>query len=108
MWVLCALRSPTSLTTWSRRRGRAVDAGARWPSATRRRALTWPRPRALRGTNDTWSEPQAHTGYRGFVRTTIMQVTRSVRAVQVPDTNPMHPQFTTIYLVGRDQALTID
>src|SRR5438093_13787309 len=37
-----------------------------------------------------------------------MQVTPSVRAVQVPDTNPMHPQFTTIYLVGRDQVLTID
>jgi glyoxylase-like metal-dependent hydrolase (beta-lactamase superfamily II) len=37
-----------------------------------------------------------------------MQVTASVRAVQVPDTNPMHPQFTTIYLVGRDQVLTID
>src|SRR5919109_1394047 len=37
-----------------------------------------------------------------------MQVTASVRAVQVPDTNPMHPQFTTIYLVGRGQVLTID
>jgi glyoxylase-like metal-dependent hydrolase (beta-lactamase superfamily II) len=37
-----------------------------------------------------------------------MQVTPNVRAVQVPDTNPMHPQFTTIYLVGRDQVLTID
>ncbi|HEY3118669.1 MAG TPA: MBL fold metallo-hydrolase [Chloroflexota bacterium] len=37
-----------------------------------------------------------------------MQVTANVRAVQVPDTNPMHPQFTTIYLVGRDQVLTID
>jgi ribonuclease/clavin/mitogillin len=37
-----------------------------------------------------------------------MQVTRSVRAVQVPDTNPMHPQYTTIYLVGRGQTLTID
>src|SRR3954452_23049625 len=37
-----------------------------------------------------------------------MQVTRSVRAVQVPDANPMHPQFTTIYLVGRGQVLTID
>lgn len=37
-----------------------------------------------------------------------MQVSPSVRAVQVPDTNPMHPQFTTIYLVGRDQVLTID
>ncbi len=37
-----------------------------------------------------------------------MQVTPSVRAVQVPDTNPMHPQFTTIYLVGRGQVLTID
>ena len=37
-----------------------------------------------------------------------MQVSASVRAVQVPDSNPMHPQFTTIYLVGRDQVLTID
>ena len=37
-----------------------------------------------------------------------MQVSPSVRAVQVPDDNPMHPQFTTIYLVGRDQVLTID
>jgi glyoxylase-like metal-dependent hydrolase (beta-lactamase superfamily II) len=37
-----------------------------------------------------------------------MQVTPNVRAVQVPDENPMHPQYTTIYLVGRDQALTID
>ena len=37
-----------------------------------------------------------------------MQVTPSVRAVQVPDTNPMHPQYTTIYLVGRGQVLTID
>jgi glyoxylase-like metal-dependent hydrolase (beta-lactamase superfamily II) len=37
-----------------------------------------------------------------------MQVTRSVRAVQVPDANPMHPEYTTIYLVGRDQVLTID
>src|SRR5579883_2994547 len=41
-------------------------------------------------------------------RTESMQVTRSVRAVQVPDTNPMHPQYTTIYLVGRGQTLTID
>lgn len=37
-----------------------------------------------------------------------MQVTSSVRAVQVPDANPMHPQVTTIYLVGRGQTLTID
>jgi endoribonuclease LACTB2 len=37
-----------------------------------------------------------------------MQVSASVRAVQVPETNPMHPQFTTIYLVGRGQVLTID
>jgi endoribonuclease LACTB2 len=37
-----------------------------------------------------------------------MQVSANVRAVQVPETNPMHPQFTTIYLVGRDQVLTID
>jgi ribonuclease/clavin/mitogillin len=37
-----------------------------------------------------------------------MQVSSSVRAVQVPESNPMHPQFTTIYLVGRGQVLTID
>ena len=37
-----------------------------------------------------------------------MQVSVSVRAVQVPDDNPMHPLFTTIYLVGHDQVLTID
>jgi glyoxylase-like metal-dependent hydrolase (beta-lactamase superfamily II) len=37
-----------------------------------------------------------------------VQVTPNVRAVQVPDPNPLHPQFTTIYLVGRGQALTID
>ncbi|HWC29625.1 MAG TPA: MBL fold metallo-hydrolase [Dehalococcoidia bacterium] len=37
-----------------------------------------------------------------------MQVSASVRAVQVPETNPMHPQYTTIYLVGRGQVLTID
>src|SRR3972149_19805 len=37
-----------------------------------------------------------------------MQVSPSVRAVQIPETNPMHPQFTTIYLVGRGQVLTID
>ena len=37
-----------------------------------------------------------------------MQVSPNVRAVQVPETNPMHPQFTTIYLVGSDQALSID
>ncbi len=37
-----------------------------------------------------------------------MQVTPNVRAVQVPDDNPMHPQYTTIYLVGQDQSLTID
>jgi glyoxylase-like metal-dependent hydrolase (beta-lactamase superfamily II) len=37
-----------------------------------------------------------------------MQVSPNVRAVQVPDVNPMHPQFTTIYLIGTDQVLTID
>jgi ribonuclease/clavin/mitogillin len=37
-----------------------------------------------------------------------MQVSASVRAVQVPDDNPMHPVFTTMYLVGHDQVLTID
>ena len=37
-----------------------------------------------------------------------MHVSTSVRAVQVPDDDPMHPQFTSIYLVGRGQVLTID
>jgi endoribonuclease LACTB2 len=37
-----------------------------------------------------------------------MQVSPSVRAVQVPDENPMHPVFTAIYIVGGDQVLTID
>lgn len=37
-----------------------------------------------------------------------MKVSASVRAVQVPDENPMHPVFTTMYLVGTDQILTID
>jgi glyoxylase-like metal-dependent hydrolase (beta-lactamase superfamily II) len=37
-----------------------------------------------------------------------MQVSPSVRAVQVPDENPMHPQVTTIYLVGQGQVLTVD
>jgi ribonuclease/clavin/mitogillin len=37
-----------------------------------------------------------------------MRVSESVRAVQVPDDNPMHPMFTTIYIVGGSQVLTID
>jgi len=37
-----------------------------------------------------------------------MQVSASVRAVQVPDDSPMHPQVTTIYLVGSGQVMTID
>jgi glyoxylase-like metal-dependent hydrolase (beta-lactamase superfamily II) len=37
-----------------------------------------------------------------------MQVTPNVRAVQVPDSNPMHPTYTTIYLVGHGQVFTID
>lgn len=37
-----------------------------------------------------------------------MQVSPSVRAVQVPDENPMHPQVTTIYIIGRDQVMTVD
>ncbi|MEO9255063.1 MAG: MBL fold metallo-hydrolase, partial [Tepidiformaceae bacterium] len=36
------------------------------------------------------------------------QVSPNVRAVQVPDDDPMHPQFTSIYIVGEDQVLTID
>jgi endoribonuclease LACTB2 len=37
-----------------------------------------------------------------------MQVSPNVRAVQVPDDNPMHPQFTSIYLVGKGQVLSVD
>jgi len=37
-----------------------------------------------------------------------VKVSANVRAVQVPDANPMHPQYTTIYLVGHDQVFTID
>jgi len=37
-----------------------------------------------------------------------MQVSPSVRAVQVPDDKPMHPQYTSMYLVGKDQVMTID
>ena len=39
-----------------------------------------------------------------------MKVSQSVRAIQVPDENPMHPDFTSIYLVGPTggQSLTID
>ncbi|MBE7518099.1 MAG: MBL fold metallo-hydrolase [Thermoflexaceae bacterium] len=37
-----------------------------------------------------------------------MKVSPHVRAVQVPDDNPMHPQFTNIYLVGDGQSLAID
>lgn len=37
-----------------------------------------------------------------------MQVSPSVRAVQIPEFDPAHPRFTTIYLIGGDQALTID
>ncbi len=38
----------------------------------------------------------------------VMRVSASVRAVQVPDENPMHPDFTTIYLVGKTNVLAID
>jgi ribonuclease/clavin/mitogillin len=39
-----------------------------------------------------------------------MEISQSVRAVMVPDENPMHPDFTSIYLVGPkgNQSLTID
>lgn len=37
-----------------------------------------------------------------------MQVSPSVRAVQVPDDDPMHTQMTSIYVVGKDQVLSID
>lgn len=37
-----------------------------------------------------------------------MKVSPSVRAVQVPEDNPMNPECTTIYIVGGEQVLTID
>ncbi|MSQ42324.1 MAG: MBL fold metallo-hydrolase [Dehalococcoidia bacterium] len=39
-----------------------------------------------------------------------MKISPSVRAAMVPDENPMHPDFTSIYLVGPagGQSLTID
>ncbi len=39
-----------------------------------------------------------------------MLISPSVRAAMVPDENPMHPDFTSIYLVGPpgEQSLTID
>lgn len=39
-----------------------------------------------------------------------MRISRSVRAAMVPDVNPMHPDFTSIYLVGPGggQSLSID
>jgi len=37
-----------------------------------------------------------------------VKISESVRAVQVPDESPMHPDVTTIYLVGGKQALAID
>lgn len=39
-----------------------------------------------------------------------MEISQSVRAALVPDENPMHPDFTCIYLVGAkgQQSLTID
>ena len=47
-------------------------------------------------------------GVRSSPYAARMQVSPSVRAVQVPDDDPMHPQFTSIYIVGQDQVLTID
>ena len=39
-----------------------------------------------------------------------VQISKSVRAAMVPDQNPMHPDYTSIYLVGPPggQSLTID
>lgn len=37
-----------------------------------------------------------------------MQITQSVRAVQVPEEDPGRPVFTNIFLVGKGQVLTID
>jgi glyoxylase-like metal-dependent hydrolase (beta-lactamase superfamily II) len=37
-----------------------------------------------------------------------MQISQSVRAVQVPEEDPHRPVFTNIYMVGKGQVLTID
>ena len=39
-----------------------------------------------------------------------MKISASVRAAMVPDDKPMHPDFTSIYLIGpkKGQSLTID
>src|SRR5262245_37408351 len=37
-----------------------------------------------------------------------MQVSPTVRAVQVPEETPTRPVSTNIYIVGKDQVLTID
>lgn len=37
-----------------------------------------------------------------------MRLSPSVRAVQVPEGDPRHPQYTSIYLAGEGQTLTID
>jgi glyoxylase-like metal-dependent hydrolase (beta-lactamase superfamily II) len=37
-----------------------------------------------------------------------MQVSQHVRAVQVPDDNPMHPLYTNLFLVGGEQTLLVD
>ncbi|MFA7296398.1 MAG: MBL fold metallo-hydrolase [Dehalococcoidia bacterium] len=37
-----------------------------------------------------------------------MQVSAHVRAVQVPDEHPMHPQFTNMYVVSGERSMVID
>lgn len=37
-----------------------------------------------------------------------MQVSQHVRAVQVPDDNPMHPLYTNLFLVRSEQTLLVD
>jgi ribonuclease/clavin/mitogillin len=37
-----------------------------------------------------------------------MQVSQHVRAVQVPDDNPMHPLYTNLFLVRGEQTLMVD
>ena len=37
-----------------------------------------------------------------------MQISPNVRVVEVPETDPMRPRSTNIYVVGQDQVLTID
>ncbi len=37
-----------------------------------------------------------------------MKISPYVRAVQVPDENPLHPQSTNIYIIGKGESLSVD